>query len=121
MRAYKVTLGPHYDYAYRIMTLTQQWRYLNLTKNSFASYFLLKVSYVLQANHFYQSLRLFKWNLFTRRPITFKHRWINSITYMLITVFENSQKASLVAQIVLAGRVFETPVIGYLAEFYNLH
>jgi len=40
---------------------------------------------------------------------------------MLITVFENSQKASLVAQIVLAGRVFETPVIGYLAEFYNLH
>jgi len=43
----RAKLGPIKQPEDRIMTLTQQWRYLNLTRNSFYSLFLAKciVSY----------------------------------------------------------------------------
>jgi len=52
---------------------------------------------VLLGNNFYPSVRSFKRNLFTRWLNTFKHRWINQITWVLIL----SPKS-------IAGRVFET-------------
>jgi len=42
MRTYTVTQSKG-----RIMTLTQQWRYLTLLEISFTSYFLRKVSWVI--------------------------------------------------------------------------
>jgi len=52
------------------MMLTQQWRYLNLTRNSFYLYFLRKVLWV-KASHFQPSLRSYKRDLFIRWPSIF--------------------------------------------------
>ena len=61
----------------RIMTLTKQWRYLNLTIIRFYALFLMRG--IVSCKQII-STRLcvsFKKNLFTRWPGTFKHRLIN--------------------------------------------
>ena len=58
------------------MTLTQQRRHLNLTRNSFYVLFLAKC--IVSCRQIISS-RLYvrlKKNLFTHWPSTFKHRWI---------------------------------------------
>jgi len=58
----------------RIMTLTQQWRYLNLTRGNFYILFPAKgiVSYGQVISSRLRSAHSFERNLFTRWPNTFK-------------------------------------------------
>jgi len=60
----------------RIMTLTQQWRYLNLTRTAFTFYFSRNVSWVIGKSFLVASMFVLK-NMFTSWRSTFKHRWIN--------------------------------------------
>ena len=67
----------------RILTLTQQWQYLNFSRNSF--YILSPASGVIGCRELISSrlyIRLRK--LFTRWSSTFKHRLINELTWMLM-------------------------------------
>jgi len=65
MGSYKVTRGPHHD-------LTQQWRYLNLSKNSF--YILFPAKGIVSSGQIISSRLKFVTNLFTRWPSTFEYR-----------------------------------------------
>jgi len=65
-------------------------------------------------------LRSFERNLFTRQRSTFKHRWINWITYLINYIWK-FPKASPAAQNAFAGNmrpaghVFETPGLEYVS------
>jgi len=82
MRTNKVPKGS-------IMTLTQQWRYLNLTRSSF--YILFPTKGIMNFRQIISTLRSFKRNLFTRWPSTFKIR-VSSLNNMNVNYLKILRK-----------------------------